>query len=237
MGRAYPTLDGLTVGDASGLARCSMGKRMAPYVVQQGDYLAKLAHRDGFDADEVWSDPKNQELAAQRPDHNMLAPGDVIYLPVPDREAVPLQKGTVNRYSATVPKVEVRLALHRLDGTPLADQDYETEGLAGATGKTDGEGKVTLQVPITAREVVIVIKSEELRIMVDVGGLDPAGEASGIKHRLQNLGLYLPGSRTGAAEDEALANAVRVFQSRRGIEPTGELDDQTRQALLDEHRC
>ena len=35
---------------------------MKPYVVKQGDYLNKLAHRLCFDAEKVWNDPANAEL-------------------------------------------------------------------------------------------------------------------------------------------------------------------------------
>lgn len=213
-----------------------MTKRMLPYVVRPGDYLIKLAHRGGFDVDTVWNDPRNEDLRQLRDDHNMLAAGDVIHLPPPKPRSLPITMGAVNRYTAKVPRIEVRLALHRLDGTPLADADFDVEGLADAAGQTDGEGRITLQVPVTARELVLVFAREGVRVAVDVGGLDPISETSGIKHRLQNLGLYLPGARSSAGDAEALANAITVFQTRQGLAATGALDDDTRKALLDEHR-
>ena len=39
---------------------------MRPYVIRQGDYITKLAHQRGFDADAIWNDPKNQSLRERR---------------------------------------------------------------------------------------------------------------------------------------------------------------------------
>ena len=63
---------------------------MKPYVVKQGDYLLKLAHGLGFDADTVWNADENADLKAKR-DPNILCPGDLLY--VPDSEPKPLPSG------------------------------------------------------------------------------------------------------------------------------------------------
>ncbi|MFT3765690.1 MAG: hypothetical protein QM820_09265 [Minicystis sp.] len=83
-----------------------MNGELRPYVVRQGDYLTRLAHRFGFDAEEVWNDPKNAEIKKLRSSMEVLAPGDIVYLPEPTRATLPIQKGTTNRYVATIPKVE-----------------------------------------------------------------------------------------------------------------------------------
>jgi hypothetical protein len=51
-----------------------------PYVVRQGDHLAKVAVRMGFDADRVWNSDKNASLRERRPDRNMLCAGDILYV-------------------------------------------------------------------------------------------------------------------------------------------------------------
>ncbi len=102
---------------------------MRAYVVKQGDYLTKLAYALGFSADAVWNDAKNADLKASRPDPDLLAPGDVLYLPdaAPDdpnpnplksRVCRPVQSGTSNDYAAEVPPVSVHLVLAE-DGVPL----------------------------------------------------------------------------------------------------------------------
>jgi hypothetical protein len=75
------------------------------YVVKQGDYLTKLAFTMGFTAADVWSDPKNADLKAARPDPDILAPGDVLYIPDANPEDLGVQGGTSSAYAAAVPQV------------------------------------------------------------------------------------------------------------------------------------
>ena len=63
------------------------------YVIRQGDYLAKLAHRFGFDAGTVWGDPRNSELRSLRGDPNVLHPGDVLWIPEDEDPPLPLSRG------------------------------------------------------------------------------------------------------------------------------------------------
>ncbi len=75
---------------------------MEPYVVRQGDHLAKLAYQFNFDANIVWNDPKNANLRQVRPNSNILSPGDVLY--IPDQVPPALQNlavGTTNTFVAT----------------------------------------------------------------------------------------------------------------------------------------
>ena len=81
-----------------------MSEEKRPYVVRQGDYLVKLGFVYGFDAEEVWNDAKNEEIRGRRPDHNVLAPGDIVYIPVKKKEGLPIIKGTTNHYVAKVPR-------------------------------------------------------------------------------------------------------------------------------------
>ncbi len=54
---------------------------MEPYVIRQGDTLATLAYRFGFDADVVWNDPKNDDLRKLQSAPNILKPTDILYIP------------------------------------------------------------------------------------------------------------------------------------------------------------
>lgn len=119
---------------------------MTPYIVQQGDYLAKLAFVHGFEPDEVWNDPKNADLKKLRPDPNVLAPGDV-----------------------------------------------------------------------------------------RVGDMDPDTEISGLRKRLENLGLYPRNMPESADREELLHLALIGFQQKMGLDLTGEIDEATRDALKREH--
>ncbi len=52
-----------------------------PHIVRPGEFLALLASRYGFDADDVWNDDKNKSLLKAGRNPNILQPGDVVYLP------------------------------------------------------------------------------------------------------------------------------------------------------------
>ena len=56
---------------------------------------------------------------------------------------------------------------------------------------------------------------------------------TGVQMRLKNLGYY-DGEIDGALERET-DGALRLFQKSQDLEPTGELDEATRQRLEQEH--
>lgn len=211
--------------------------QLFPYVIGPGDYLQKIAHRFGFDAETVWNDPKNEAFRRRHDDPNMLTPGEILYLPERAASGLPLHQGIGNRYVARVPNVKVDVVFQGVDGRPLAHEPYEIKGLGGssdARGSSDDEGRVTLSVPVTLRRIDIVFPQVDLSFSIDIGGLDPENERTGIEQRLQNLGLLVRGAREDD-DGEAFANALRVFQAKRGLPVTGMLDVATRAALVEEH--
>lgn len=210
-----------------------------PYTVRRGDYLARLAHAGGFDAEAAWAHPANRALRARRTRHEVLAPGDVLHLPgraTPREEAVAPR--TTNRFRGRSLEATVRVALGS-PGHPLAGEAFTVEGLAEPfRGTTDGEGVATFLVPVHVREVRLTVPGRGVTYPVRIGHLDPVTEASGLRARLAHLG-YLDDddpARAGDPRDgEArLAAAVRAFQRDQGL-PAGPLDDATRDALRRVH--
>ncbi|MFT3769479.1 MAG: peptidoglycan-binding domain-containing protein [Minicystis sp.] len=222
-----------------------MGAEMRPYVVRQGDYLTKLAFVHGFDVEEVWNDPKNGEIRGLRKDHNILAPGDVVYLPVKEKEGLPIQKGVTNRYVAKVPKVPVKVRF-RSGSERLANAKFTIEGEATPnTGTTDGDAQLELSVPAYVSEVCVVFPDLNERYKLLVGHLDPEVERSGVRARLVHLGYMLPSAREffgydvgnyGEDDDAAqVAAAVRAFQRDNNLPITGVVDTDTQAALAAAH--
>lgn len=218
---------------------------LIPYVIRQGDYMTKLAHTCGFDVDEVWNDSKNDAIRALRPDKDILAPGDIVYLPKEPKPGLDFTKEATNKFKATVPKVEVTITFMDPDG-PFANEPFEVQGLerpgeGAATGgpkderTTDGDGKATLSVPVTVREVVAFFPKRNTAFAIRVGDMDPEDETTGIKKRLANLG-YLPPDLSKDAESEYLPSAIRSFQKDQGLTITGTLDDATIKALKAAHK-
>jgi hypothetical protein len=211
-----------------------------PYVVKQGDYLTKLAYLMGFKASDVWDDPQNADLKASRASMDVLYPTDVIYIPDTAPEPQALAGGTANAYAADVPKVTVDLLFSDLD-KPLANEPCEITGLSGSDASdpktTDGDGKLSLEVPVTIREFNIKFPGKDLEFTVAVGDMDPHTVDSGIMMRLQKLG-YMPDVTDDSEDDVAAMMSIALFayQTDNGIPVTSTIDDATRSAILAEHK-
>jgi len=211
---------------------------MKPYVIKQGDYLKKLAHRRGFVADEVWSDPKNAELKAKRKDPNQLVAGDVLYIPDDPPKKLPFVAKSDNQYVADVPKVKVKVAL-KVAGTVLKQEPYVVKGIGhdDEEKKTDDDGNVEVEAPVHVREFVIYLPKRKQSCNLLIGGLDPIDVPSGVRMRLTHLGFYgaPPADGSAGRDENRLAAAIAAFQSANGIEATGEADEATQAALAQAH--
>lgn len=209
------------------------------YVVRQGDFMTKLAHTRGFDAKEVWNDPKNDAIRGRRPNMDILAPGDVVYLPKAPKSGLDFTKEATNRYKAKVPMVDVDVTFTDSAGDPIANEAFELQGLErGPKGSdppkdertTDGDGKASFRVPVTVREVVAHFPRRNVSYAFRIGDMDPIDESTGAQKRLTNLG-YLPADLSAEALAMYLPSAIRTFQKDEGVEITGSLDAATLEAL------
>lgn len=208
-----------------------MSGDMRPYVVRQGDYLAKLAFVHGFDAEVVWQDAKNEEIRGRRGDHNILAPGDIVYLPVKEKVGLPIVKGATNKYKARVPTVHVKMVL-RSGGKAWANEPFVIEGLpVQQEGTTDADGTVEFDIPVHSREVRVVMYEQNLAYPVFVGDLDPLKEPSGVRMRLAHLGYYGWYPDHEALDEDDDRAAIAAFQAANGLDSTGVMDDTTWDAL------
>jgi hypothetical protein len=212
---------------------------MKPYVIKQGDYLKKLAHMLSFDADKVWNDSKNSDLKEKRKDPAILLPGDILYVPDEPKKRCKFKKESENKYQAKIPKVEVKVQLSD-DGEPLKDEPYIVEGIGNQEEqKTDGDGFITVIASVHAREVQVVLPERHTSFNVRIGGIDPMDTPSGLRMRLANLGYY--GSTVAGSEphqtssEEQIKSALISFQLDQGLKATGEMDDDTKQALKKSH--
>jgi hypothetical protein len=210
-----------------------MQEKLEPYVVKQGDYLTKLAHVHGFDAEAVWGHEKNRALREAGRDPDILAPGDILYIPRKPRPELPLATGTTNRYRARVPRIDVKLVLRDAEGSPMADEVYRVEGLgAPQEGKTGPDGSVAFTVPVHIREVSLLLPRHNLHLPVRVGHLDPITTRAGVAMRLAHLSFL---AEDAAPSDEDLSRAIAAFQRSQGAKATGVLDEETRRALEQAH--
>jgi len=162
---------------------------MQPYIIRQGDYLAKLAYKFSFDAEAVWNDPKNAELQKLRPNPNILLAGDILYIPDPapvQAGTKSLTSGTTNSFASNCPTVPVTICF--LDAS-LASHPYTVNELPQLTGLTTGtDGTASFEVPVTMQAVTLVFTSGGTTFNCQTGNLDPINTLSGICQRLQHLG-------------------------------------------------
>jgi hypothetical protein len=204
-----------------------------PYVIRQGDFLLKLATRFGFDADEVWNDDKNADLRQQRPDPNILLPGEMFYIPdSTETDPMPVITGTTNVFTPRPPTVTIICKFGGNDSTTYASKAYTITELPEMTGlATDSEGVGNVEVPVSLDTATLVFSDTAESFTLCVGDLDPHDTPSGAQQRLTTLGFPLPDE----PDEHDLRCALAMFQCARGLDPTGDLDDQTAAKLKDEH--
>lgn len=204
-----------------------------PIVIRQGDYLARLALRHGFDASSVWNHPKNKALRNARPNRGILAPGDVLYIPAPQPKWLPVAVGAVNRFVGNVPTTQVDVVLRDAAYVPLSNQKC-TVGVEGSSMPltTDGDGKLTVVVPTTAASIEVVVEDGPCYTL-NVAHVDPVDTSSGLLQRLASLGFVRP--TESFSTEVQIAVALMAFQRSRGLEATGQVDPATLAALTALH--
>jgi len=126
----------------------------------------------------------------------------------------------------------------KLEEEPIANADYvfEADGSHVSDGKTDQDGCVEIPLVPNAREGKLIIdrgKPTEKIIQLDLGGMDPLAEVSGVRKRLRNLGFFCrPDGPDGTPDLKA---ALKRFQDQNSLDTTGEIDDATRDKLKEVH--
>src|SRR5580765_5893067 len=85
------------------------------YVVQDGDTLPKIAFKKGLGSSKaILDDAKNTTLKKDRPDPELLLPGDQLWVPPPDVKKDP--KGTGKKYPWVKQVTTITLQVKLLDG-------------------------------------------------------------------------------------------------------------------------
>jgi len=174
--------------------------KMRPYIVRQGEYLEKIAFMEGVDAKDAWKDARNARLEQDGRTPDIMASGDVLFLPDEAERAQPLQIGSGNEFQAVVPKTKVRVRFLHSDGKPYSNEPYVISyACHQEKGASHDDGTVNFEVSVLAREVDVCFEKQQAVFTVLVGALDPRSTASGKRQRLSNMGY---GTHVGADGDE-----------------------------------
>ena len=203
------------------------------YKVCQGDCISSVAYEFGFFEATLWNHPQNAALRKRRADRNILAEGDLVH--IPDKQIKYEAGATDSRHRFRRKGVPARFRLRLIkNGQPRASEKYVL--IIDGTlfeGRTDADGWLQHSISPNAKGGRLMLQNGEEHYEVSLGQMDPVTEISGIQGRLQNLGYY--GGAIDGVMSAELETALRGFQSASGMEPTGQLDDHTRVALVREH--
>lgn len=194
-----------------------------------GECLSSIGFQYGFSPETLWHHEANTALRELRKDPYVLLPGDEVVIPDLQLGSVAIETGRRHTFRRKAVPAKLKLRLVRNDA-PRAGERYElhVDGRV-LTGSTDADGRLEHMIPPDAREGTLLLRGGVERYALKLGHLDPISEPSGVKARLKNLGLYR-GPITGGLDADA-AEALRAFQTRRGLLATGQIDEPTRAAL------
>ncbi len=208
-----------------------------PYIVRQGDYVAKIASQLGCSESEIWSHEKNKELKESGRTKDVLAPGDVLYVPERTTHRLGVALATSNELQGNTAHVKVTV-FFREDDCPIGGERY-TATVGGKTveGTSGADGSVTLLVPTSAHS--IFLEFPELLVVhhLRVGDVDPIETRSGQLSRLRMLDYLEEATGRGAPSDDDIRGAISAFQDDHKLPVTGQLDDPDLKRLKDEFGC
>ena len=125
---------------------------MPVHQVAAGDCVLSIAEQYGMFWQTIWDDPQNAELKRRRPDPNVLAPGDEVF--VPEKRLKSLNKATdqTHKFLRKGTPAKVRLQLLDFERRPRTGLSYsvDVDGVT-TTGTTDQDGMVDVYAPLAAR--------------------------------------------------------------------------------------
>lgn len=205
------------------------------HIVEKGEGISSISFIYGFKPETVWEQPENENLRAERVDPNILREGDVLI--IPDLRPIDYKGATQIRHRFRRLGIPAKFRLQFLAGDEVrADIPYrlEVDGQV-LEGVTDENGMLDVFVPNNAVRGKLTLFDEEKEEQMDImfGLLDPMDKVNGAQQRLNNLGFDCgavdgkPGPKTEAA--------LKRFQMAANLEPTGELDEETKNELLRIH--
>lgn len=209
------------------------------HVVAQGECLVKIAARYGFqDFRTLYNDGGNAEFRRKRANPSILYPGDVLAIPEKEVKEVLAATGRLHRFVLPTPHKILRVALRDAHGKPIANEPVTVAASRRQERRTDGDGRFEVEMPIAEATATLEVRGQTLPL--DLCYLNPVDAtpdegASGVQHRLRNLGYY-HGPLTGEY-DRPTRLALWLFQFDQEMPTDGRPAPETLRRLVKEHGC
>lgn len=198
------------------------------YTVQQGDCLSSLGYKFKIPWKKIWDHGSNSALKQKRKNPDVIFPGDVVFIP---EKSLKEETGATNqkhKFKLKLEKIWLRMRLLEED-KPRKNLAYTLIiGSQEIKGATDGNGKLEQKISPSYKEAWL--KTNEDIYHLQLGFLDPAEENSGVEQRLQNLGFL--GTDKSAGK---VSSSVKEFKKKNGLGESEEVNDSTRNKLVEKH--
>src|SRR5690349_22189598 len=91
------------------------------YVIQQGDYVPKIAADRGFsDFKTIWDHPRNAELKSLRTTPNVLLPGDKLFIPEREVRTEARPTDAKHEFVLSGKPLKLRVVIHDMEDKPVS---------------------------------------------------------------------------------------------------------------------
>jgi N-acetylmuramoyl-L-alanine amidase len=218
---------------------------MPTHKVIQGECITSIASKFGLTPQTILDHNTNADLKRERPNANILFPGDEIFIPNIRIEKHSGDTGRIHRFVLKdIVTKRLRLALEDAEGNRLSNCTYEMQiGDRMERGKTTANGMIEKDIPVALEEATLKIDVDDQKHVweLKIGHLNPAASspdegASGIQARLHNLGFY-DGPIDGGLGPKT-EEAIRTFQAMNPpLEVDGICKGATLEKLITLHGC
>ncbi|MBN1960739.1 MAG: peptidoglycan-binding protein [Deltaproteobacteria bacterium] len=224
------------------------------YIVKQGDYLAKIAQKNGYhNWRTIYNHKDNTSFRQKRPNPNILLAGDKLILPDKILKEVSCQTEKRHTFRLKTEKIKLKIVLKDMAGKGISYKKYLLETSTKTYERTQAEDLFLARKGIVEETLSLEEDNLKLKVWLDemesdeqnnddqphfeweikLGDLDPLEEISGIKARLNNLGFTC--GEVDNNKDEHLTKAIENFQTWHSIKPSGKLDLPTQKKIAEQH--
>jgi N-acetylmuramoyl-L-alanine amidase len=214
---------------------------MPNYTVKQGDCLSSLAADSGLESwKKIYNHANNSDFRQQRPDPNVIYPGDIVFVPDKEIKEVPAASEVRHRFRYLRDFTLVRLRLTDNAGKPFSGKRFKLSvGSDVFRGNTDSDGRIEQVISACAQAGKLVLWRQDGRDddtvewTLQLGALDPVEYLTGVQARLINLGFNC-GAIDGVMGPKT-RDAVKSFQAKYKLKVDGVPGPNTQSKLKQVH--